>query len=204
MRHLLTLADLTTAEIERIFSITEDSKTKFARGLREPLLPGRAMALIFEKPSLRTRVSFEAAMVHLGGSSLFLGKDVGFGQRESVADFGRVLSEYVDVVVLRTNSHKTAVDLARHSRCAVDKRPDRFRPSLPGHGRPVHRPRAGRPAGRANAGLGGRRQQRGPQPGPGLRPPRPAARHGHARKVPVRREVAGLAAPGGRRAWSWP
>ncbi|MGA2621938.1 MAG: ornithine carbamoyltransferase [Thermoguttaceae bacterium] len=119
MRHLLTLADLTTAEIERIFSITGDLKAKFARGLREPLLPGRAMALIFEKPSLRTRVSFEAAMIHLGGSSLFLGKDVGFGQRESVADFGRVLSEYVDVVVLRTSSHKTAVDLARHSSCSV-------------------------------------------------------------------------------------
>ena len=84
MRHLLTLADLTTAEIERIFSITEDLKTKNERGLREPLLPGRVMALLFEKQSLRTRVSFEAAMVHLGGNSLFLGQDVGFGQRESI------------------------------------------------------------------------------------------------------------------------
>ena len=59
------------------------------------------MALLFEKPSLRTRVSFEASMIHLGGSSLFLGRDVGFGSRESIADFGRVLSEYVDVIVLR-------------------------------------------------------------------------------------------------------
>ena len=119
MRHLLTLADLTTAEIERIFSITEDLKTKDARGLREPLLPGRAMALIFEKQSLRTRVSFEAAMIHLGGSSLFLGQDAGFGRRESVADFGRVLSEYVDVIVIRANHHKTAVDLAQHCNCSV-------------------------------------------------------------------------------------
>jgi ornithine carbamoyltransferase len=119
MRHLLTLADLTTAEIERIFSITEDLKSKFIRGLREPLLPGRVMALIFEKQSLRTRVSFESAMIHLGGSSLFLGQDVGFGRRESVADFGRVLSEYVDVIVLRANSHKTAVELAEHSSCSV-------------------------------------------------------------------------------------
>ena len=55
------MADLTTAEIERIFSITEDLKAKFAGGLREPLLPGRVMALLFEKQSLRTRVSFEAA-----------------------------------------------------------------------------------------------------------------------------------------------
>ena len=119
MRHLLTLANLTTAEIERVFSITEDLKTKFARGLREPLLPGRVLALLFEKQSLRTRVSFEAAMVHLGGSSLFLGQDVGFGSRESIADFGRVLSEYVNVIVLRANSHMTAVDLAEHSNCSV-------------------------------------------------------------------------------------
>ena len=77
------------------------------------------MALLFEKQSLRTRVSFEAAMIHLGGSSLFLGQDVGFGSRESIADFGRVLSEYVDVIVLRANSHMTAVDLAEHSNCSV-------------------------------------------------------------------------------------
>src|SRR3974390_281522 len=114
MRHFLNISDLTTAEIERIFSITEDLKTKCAAGLREPLLPGRVMALLFEKPSLRTRVSFEAAMGHLGGSSFFLGQDVGFGRRESIEDFGRVLGEYVDVIVLRANRHTTAVKLAEH------------------------------------------------------------------------------------------
>jgi len=119
MRHLLSISDLTTAEIERIFSITEDLKTKCTAGLREPLLPGRVMALLFEKPSLRTRVSFEAAMIHLGGSSLFLGQDVGFGRRETIADFGRVLSEYVDVIVVRANEHHTIVDLAEHSTCSV-------------------------------------------------------------------------------------
>ncbi len=77
------------------------------------------MALLFEKPSLRTRVSFEAAMVHLGGSSLFLGQDVGFGSRESIADFGRVLGEYVDVIVVRANRHDGAVDLAEHCNCSV-------------------------------------------------------------------------------------
>jgi ornithine carbamoyltransferase len=119
MRHLLTMADLTPAEIERIFSITEDLKTKFTRGLREPLLPGRVMALLFEKQSLRTRVSFETAMIHLGGSSVFLGQDVGFGRRESIADFGRMLGEYVDVVVVRANRHRTLTDLAEHCTCAV-------------------------------------------------------------------------------------
>jgi ornithine carbamoyltransferase len=106
-------------EIERIFSITGDLKTKFARGLREPLLPGRVMALLFEKPSLRTRVSFEAAMAHLGGSSLFLGQEVGFGRRESLADFGRSLAEYVDVVVVRAHQHQVVVDLAECCGCSL-------------------------------------------------------------------------------------
>src|SRR6185436_20999471 len=98
MRHLITLANVTAAEIQRIFSITEDLKTKFGKGLREPLLPGRMLALLFEKPSLRTRVSFEAGMAHLGGNSMWLGAEAGFGKRESVADFARVLSEMVDVI----------------------------------------------------------------------------------------------------------
>ena len=119
MQHLLTLADVTTAEIERIFSITEDLKSKCAQGLREPLLPGRVMALLFEKPSLRTRVSFEAGMTHLGGSSIFLGNEAGFGRRETIADFAHVLGEYTDVVVIRANRHKTVVELAEHYRGSV-------------------------------------------------------------------------------------
>jgi ornithine carbamoyltransferase len=119
MRHLITLADVSAAEIQRIFSITEDLKTKFGQGLREPLLPGRMLALLFEKQSLRTRVSFESAMTHLGGSSLMLGDDAGFGKRESVADFSRVLSEMVDVIVIRSKRHTTVVDFARHSSCSV-------------------------------------------------------------------------------------
>jgi ornithine carbamoyltransferase len=120
MRHLLTLFDLTKEEIERIFSITEDLKTKYKDGLREPLLPGRVMALLFEKPSLRTRVSFESAMTHLGGSSQFLGQDVGWGKRESVADFSKVISEFVDVIVCRTFSHSRVEELAKYcSDCNV-------------------------------------------------------------------------------------
>jgi len=118
-RHLLTLADVTAVEIERIFSITEDLKTKHLKGLREPLLPGRVMAMLFEKPSLRTRVSFEAGMAHLGGSAMFLGNEAGFGRRESVADFARVLGEYADVVVVRANRHRTVTEIARHCTCSV-------------------------------------------------------------------------------------
>jgi ornithine carbamoyltransferase len=119
MRHLLTLADLSHAEVEAIFALTADLKAKFSRGVREPLLPGRMMALVFEKQSLRTRVSFEACMTHLGGGSLMLGDDAGFGKRESVADFARVISEMIDVVVLRCKSHATVEEFARHATCAV-------------------------------------------------------------------------------------
>jgi ornithine carbamoyltransferase len=119
MRHLITLCDVTAAEVARIFAITEDLKTKYAQGLREPLLPGRTLALLFEKQSLRTRVSFEAGISHLGGNCIMLGDDVGFGKRESVADFTRVLSEMVDVIVVRSKKHDTVVEVARHSKCAV-------------------------------------------------------------------------------------
>ncbi|NLE40109.1 MAG: ornithine carbamoyltransferase [Pirellulaceae bacterium] len=119
MRHLITLADLTSSEVERIFSIAEDLKTKFERGLREPILPGRVIALIFEKQSLRTRVSFEAGMAHMGGSAMFLGEDVGFGKRESMADFGRVIGELVDVVVVRAKKHEMVELLAEHCTCSV-------------------------------------------------------------------------------------
>ena len=119
MRHLLNVADLTAAEIERIFCIAEELKTKYVRGEREPILPGQVLALLFEKPSLRTRVSFEAAMAHLGGSAIFLGSEAGFGHRESLADFGRVLSEYADAIVVRAKRHQTVVELSGHATCPV-------------------------------------------------------------------------------------
>src|SRR5687768_15617556 len=119
MRHLINVSDLTTDEILRIFALSQDLKEKFNRGIREPLLPGRVMALLFEKQSLRTRVSFQSAMTHLGGASMLLGDDAGFGKRESLADFTRVLSEMVDCIVLRTKSHKTVDDVAAVSACSV-------------------------------------------------------------------------------------
>jgi ornithine carbamoyltransferase len=119
MKHILTLFELTTADIERIFAVSRDLKAKLAHGVREQLLPGRVMAMIFEKQSLRTRVSFETGMGHLGGTSLFLGQDVGFGKRESAADFSQVLSQYVDVIVCRTNAHAKIEDLAKYATVPV-------------------------------------------------------------------------------------
>jgi ornithine carbamoyltransferase len=115
----LTLFELTAAEIERIFEITADLKTALQQGVREPLLAGRVMGLLFEKPSLRTRVSFETGMAQLGGASLFLGEDVGWGKREAMSDFARVLSQYVDVLVCRAKSHRTVEELAEHATCPV-------------------------------------------------------------------------------------
>lgn len=119
MRHLLSLADVSSVEVADIFAISEDLKTKYLQGIREPLLPGRMMALLFEKQSLRTRVSFESCMVHLGGGSILLGDDAGFGKRESIVDFTRVLSEMVDVIVIRAKHHSTVEEVARYSRCPV-------------------------------------------------------------------------------------
>jgi ornithine carbamoyltransferase len=113
MRHLIVPEDLSAAEVEAIFAVSRDLEEKFAAGRRDALLPGRVLALVFEKPSLRTRVSFQAAMTHLGGASLFLGEDSGFtSSRESIADFGRVLGGYVDAIVCRSKSHDTIVQLA--------------------------------------------------------------------------------------------
>ncbi len=119
MRNVITLAELTQVEVQRIFSITEDLKTKYLEGLREPLLPGRVAALLFEHPSLRTRVSFEAGMAHLGGQTLFLGREVGWGSRETPADFGRVISQFVDVLIVRAKHHQSVLELAEHCTCHV-------------------------------------------------------------------------------------
>lgn len=89
--------------------------------MREPLLERHVVAMIFEKPSLRTRVSFETGMQHLGGSCLYLsGSDVGWGgKREAIQDFSRVLSSYVDLIVCRAKSHQSVIDLSTYSTCPV-------------------------------------------------------------------------------------
>ncbi|HBU38259.1 MAG TPA: ornithine carbamoyltransferase, partial [Planctomycetaceae bacterium] len=120
MRHFLVVEDLTPQEIEGVFAISQDLETKYAAGIRDALFPGRVLALVFEKQSLRTRVSFQTAMVHLGGSGLFLGDDTGFASsRESVGDFSRVLSEYVDCIACRAKSHATIEQLAASSSVPV-------------------------------------------------------------------------------------
>src|SRR5215510_4212515 len=103
MRHFLTISDVNAAELEALLDEAARLKADLQRGNRPALLAGRVLGLVFEKPSLRTRASFEAAMAQLGGSSIFLSAtDGAMGQRESVPDFARTLSSYADGVVLRT------------------------------------------------------------------------------------------------------
>jgi ornithine carbamoyltransferase len=120
MRHFIDLLDVTKDEILHLFDEAARLKAAHARKEPTPLLFGRVLGLIFEKPSLRTRVSFQAAMAQLGGASLFLsGKEVGLGTRETVPDFARTLSEYVDGVVLRTFSHQVVEEFASCAGCPV-------------------------------------------------------------------------------------
>ena len=129
MRHVLTLFDLSTSEIEAIFALAATLKKAHASGVREPRFAGHVQALLFEKPSLRTRVSFETAFAHLGGTTMYLGADVGWGQRESAADFSRVLTQYVDVVVCRAKEHARVEQLAAHASCPViNGLTDRYHP----------------------------------------------------------------------------
>src|SRR5437773_4255191 len=116
MRHFLDLLDLTPKEINSLLQATARLKKAHRRGRRKPLLLGQVLGLVFEKPSLRTRVSFQTAMAQLGGASVFLsGSEVGLGSRESIPDFARVMSQYVDAVVLRTFHHATVESFAQYA-----------------------------------------------------------------------------------------
>jgi ornithine carbamoyltransferase len=120
MRHFLDLLDVTSEEINSLFQASARLKTARQSGQATPALQGRVVGLLFEKPSLRTRVSFQAAVAQLGGASLFLnGSEVGLGSRESLPDVARTLSEYVDAMVLRTYAHETIEGFARYATCPV-------------------------------------------------------------------------------------
>src|SRR5439155_7888598 len=109
--------DLTADELSHLPA--EAVRLKSARPRRTPMA-GRVLGLAFEKPSQRTRVSFQAAAAQLGGSSIFLpGSEVGLGWRESDADFARVIGQYVDALVLRVKQHATVADGAAHAGCPV-------------------------------------------------------------------------------------
>ncbi len=120
MKHLTSLLNLNVAEVHEILILSHEIKAKWKNGERPALLQGQYLTQVFEKPSLRTRVSFDAAMSQLGGSANFLsGQDAGLNGRESLADVARVISGYSDAVVLRTFSQTLIEDFASYSRCPV-------------------------------------------------------------------------------------
>ena len=119
MQHLLSLFDLSSGDLRSLLATAHVLKTRLAAGDRPPVLERRVLALLFEKPSLRTRVSFETGIAQLGGSSLFLGADVGWGQRESASDFTQVLGQFVDAVVCRAKSHSKVEQLASYDSLPV-------------------------------------------------------------------------------------
>ena len=120
MKHFLSLWDLEGNQLTYLLQEAIRLKAAHQRGERPPVLAGRVLGLVFEKQSLRTRASFEAAMAQMGGTSVFLSNpDGAMGVRESVPDFARTLSQYADAVVLRTFRHKTVEDFAAYSACPV-------------------------------------------------------------------------------------
>ncbi|NNE00505.1 MAG: ornithine carbamoyltransferase [Pirellulaceae bacterium] len=112
MQHLLSLFDIQPDELRSVLATAAHLKSRLKAGDRPEVLQRRVLGLLFEKQSLRTRVSFETGMAHLGGSSLFLGADVGWGKREAASDFTQVLGQFVDIVVCRSKSHSSVQQLA--------------------------------------------------------------------------------------------
>lgn len=116
----LSIADFEREELDLILDLAATLKEALRAGRSEPRLPGKILAVVFHKPSLRTRVSFEVGMSQLGGTGLHLtDAEIGFGKRESVADIARVLSRFVDGIMIRTFRQSDVVELARHASVPV-------------------------------------------------------------------------------------
>ncbi|MBI5959870.1 MAG: ornithine carbamoyltransferase [Chloroflexi bacterium] len=116
VRHFLDTADWSSAELLDLLKDAVALKKEFKNFGNTPLLKGKSLAMVFQKPSLRTRVSFEMAMQHVGGYAFYLSpQEIGLGKRESIADIARVLGGYVDGVMARTFDHQHVIDLAKWS-----------------------------------------------------------------------------------------
>ena len=113
-RDLLSVADLSADEVRRVYATATTLKAEFRATRRHAVLPlpGRTLAMLFQKPSLRTRVTFEAGMSQLGGHAIYLTNDAVLGARESVRDVARNLERVVDGIMVRTGPHEVALELA--------------------------------------------------------------------------------------------
>ena len=116
-KDLISIKDTSSAEINEIFDLAAElkkNKPKFANTLK-----GKTLCLIFHKPSLRTRVSFEVGCFELGGNTIYMKEDIGVVQRETIKDTAKTLSRYVDGIVLRTFEHNNVIELAKYATIPV-------------------------------------------------------------------------------------
>ncbi len=120
MKHFLDVSDTSPAEIQDILDLAIRLKKEYFADGNQPLFKGKVLGLIFQKPSLRTRVSFDMAMRHMGGDALYLSpNEIGLGKRESIADIARVMSGYVHAMMARVFEHQHVVELAKWSSIPV-------------------------------------------------------------------------------------
>jgi ornithine carbamoyltransferase len=118
--HFLDLAEVNKGELRRMIDHAKSPKTNLKQGIEHKPLQGKVMAMIFEKPSTRTRVSFDVGMRQLGGETLLLsGSDMQLGASETVADTARVLSRYVDIIMIRTMEHDRLLEMAEYATVPV-------------------------------------------------------------------------------------
>ncbi|MEN6436064.1 MAG: ornithine carbamoyltransferase [Anaerolineaceae bacterium] len=119
-KDFLEISDYSSEELQQILDLAVNLKKEFFAGGNKPLLKNKVLGMIFQKPSLRTRVSFDMAMRHLGGDALYLSpNEIGLGQRESIADVSRVLSGYVNALMARVFAHDHVLELAKWSSIPV-------------------------------------------------------------------------------------
>ncbi|QPC81754.1 ornithine carbamoyltransferase [Phototrophicus methaneseepsis] len=120
MKHFLDLASVSTAELEHLLKLAVHLKLELQSGGNRPVLQNKILGMVFQKPSLRTRVSFEVGMKQLGGDAIMLGpQEIGLGKRESIADVARVLSGYVNGIMARVFEHQHVTELAKYASVPV-------------------------------------------------------------------------------------
>lgn len=120
MKDYLAVADFSAEELQSILDTAVELKNEWKKNGNPPLFKDKVLAMIFQKPSLRTRVSFEMAMRHLGGDALYLSPaEIGLGKRESIADIARVLSGYVDIIMARVFDHEHILELSKWAEIPV-------------------------------------------------------------------------------------
>lgn len=120
MKDFIAIADCSPVELQEMLDLAIRLKQEWKTSGNTPLLKGKVLAMVFQKPSLRTRVSFDMAMRHLGGDALYLSpNEIGLGKRESIADVARVLAGYVEGIMARVFDHQHVVELARWSEVPV-------------------------------------------------------------------------------------